>query len=191
MHIDSLVYKRLGKAPIWMGLVYNCTVPHHASGRARPTGMGENGFTVMLTISYMHTWDTALITQATVSHQSEKTETCSSTQATLVSGLVQFRFLLSHISPLGKPAPKIYDQSLENCYALACSVFPWTSVQFHLYSEVDHLVAGETVNNYSHLHKAAARLVSNIPCLYHLLWSCFCLVMACLSFKSKAKMTKV
>lgn len=110
MHIDSLVYKRLGKAPIWMGLTYNCMFPHHASGRARPTGMGENGFTVMLTICYICTWDTALITQAMVSHQSEKTETCPSTQATLVSGLVQFRFLLSHISPLGKPAPEIYDQ---------------------------------------------------------------------------------
>lgn len=49
--------------------------PHHAPGRARPIGMGENGFTVMLTICYIRTWDTALITQAMVSHQPEKTET--------------------------------------------------------------------------------------------------------------------
>jgi len=58
---------------------------------------------------------------------------------------------------------------LENRYALACSVFPWTNIQFHLCAEVDHLVAGEAVNEYSHLHKAAARLVPNIPCLRHLL----------------------
>lgn len=160
-------------------------------------GWVEKGFRVILTLWYMQAWYMALITQAIISHQIWKDRSSVLVQrqhSYLGACIVQISYGVGHTSPLGKPAPGIYDQDCKEEQAWRIGLL-WFSLDQDeasslCWSASPH-VFSEAADECGHLHKAAAGPVPNIPCLCQLLWSCFSLVMACLSFKSKAKMAKV
>lgn len=184
----------MGQTPTWMGLLYNWVFLHHAPGLAWLTGMGENSHVnplVHLRYGSNYTGNGKspnLKRVKTVLAQRQHSCFWACTAQIPTEYVISALLVNVHQRYMTKTEK---GPSLKNWYALVCFGFLWNNIQFHLFAEVVHLVDGEAANKYSHFQKAAARLVPNIPCLCDLLQSCFSLVMACLSFKWKDKMTKV
>lgn len=132
MYIISLVHTRLGKTPIWVGLLYNC-VCTSCTWDTQTDREGWKGIRshVNPLVYLRYTWDMALITQW-LATKFEKTGTLflvHRQHSYFRACVVQISYRVSHTSTLGKSAPEIHDQDCKKKQALRIAM-PWFTLVF-------------------------------------------------------------